>query len=128
MQKSKREKAPDVAPHRWGNPNGDKEDVDTTPLAMPMGYAIPTPLHELISRMVRQAVELETGEEMETETEADDFEEESDELLDMSKYEFVEIQEDYVAPEPEREAEPEPEPEPPTGDLPDPDAPEPDKP
>ncbi len=112
-------------PARWGNPKGDPEKLDPTPMAVPMGYSQPPPLQDLIAKMVRTAIEIEKGEEFETMDEAEDFEEEESDLLDMSPYEFIEIQEDYDPPtEPEIDQFAEPERKE-TGDLPDPKAPEP---
>lgn len=80
--------------------------TDKTPVAMPLGNTRPTPLHEIIAKFVREAVEEERGDKFETIEEADDFEEEDAELLDLSPYEFPNIQEDYI---PEVEPDPVPE-------------------
>lgn len=73
------------------------DDLDRTPVAMPAGFTRPTPLHEIIAKLVREAVEAEKGEDFETMEEADDFEEDPEhaELLDMSNYTFENIQDDY---------------------------------
>ena len=81
---------------RMGNPQGDPENLDTTPVAMPAGYCRPTPIQEILARMVKEAIEVERGEEFETEEEADDFEEEDPAVLDMSPYTFENIQDDYI--------------------------------
>ena len=90
--------------------------------------SIPTPLHQLIARAVQVAVQEEKGEQYDSITEEDDFEEEDPETLDFSPYEFQEIQEDYVPYETEvpnngQESEPA---EQVTGDSPDPNDSEPD--
>lgn len=83
-------------PSRYGAP--DPEKLDQTPVEMPMGATRPSPIHELIARMVREAVQNETGDEFESMEEADDFEEDDPDVMDMSAYEFDEIQEDYTPP------------------------------
>ncbi len=108
-------------PKRYGK--DDPEISDPTPIEMPLGYMRPTPIHELIARMVRQAVQLEKDEPFETEEEADDFEPEDEELLNMTPYTLTELQEQepFTQEEPEPEPLPaKPEPDPPTGDPPDP--------
>lgn len=75
-------------------PEEEPKELDTTPLEMPVGYQQPTPLQDLIAKMVREAVESEKEEEFETIEDADDFEIEDDELLDFSPYELVELEED----------------------------------
>lgn len=72
----------------------EEKKLDTTPIAMPLGAMHPTPLSEIIARMVRQAVQEEQGEEFETLEESDDFEIDDDELLDLSPYEFDDLIED----------------------------------
>ena len=69
--------------------------LDDTPVASPSNMSIPTPLHQLIARAVQVAVQEEKGEDYDSITEEDDFEEEDPETLDFSPYEFAEIQEDY---------------------------------
>ncbi|AXL15455.1 hypothetical protein [Microviridae sp.] len=109
-------------PTRYGSP--DPEQLDTTPMEMPLGAQAPTPLHEIIARMVRQAVDVETNDEHESFDEANDFEEEDEATLDMSPYTLVDM-------EPDQYEEPEPEPAPAEeqpGDPPDPDEEEPSQP
>ena len=99
---------------------------------MPLGYCRPTPLQDIIAKMVRQAVSDENHEEFESEKDANDFEPEDEELLDMSPYTLSNLQEEEPIsepsqPEPENVApEPEPEPKPTIGDPPNPKAEEPD--
>lgn len=75
-------------------PEGQEKPMDTTPVEMPMGYITPTPLQDLIARMVRQAVEEEKDDEFESIEEADDFDMPDDDLLDMSPYEFDDLEEE----------------------------------
>lgn len=115
-------------PTRYGAP--DPEILDNTPIEMPLGSQRPTPLHVLIARMVRQAVEVEKQTEMETFEEADDFEEEDEATLDLSPYTLHEMQEEHWE-DPFQEKPSEPETKAvsaDTGDAPDPDALEPDEP
>jgi hypothetical protein len=115
-------------PSRMGS---DKlKPMDVTPVEMPIGYQQPTPLHQLMAKMIRDAIQAEKNEEMETFEEADDFEEEDPDTLNLQGYEFAEIQEDYVD-QGAALVDPSPDPEPPredTGDTPDPDESEPDSP
>ena len=104
MAKRKEAKAASQLPARYGRP--DPEINDEPPLEMPLGACRPEPLQSIIARMVRTSIQEETGEQFETEEEADDFEIEGDlGILDMSPYtlEEVEPELDY-APEPPPEA------------------------
>lgn len=68
----------------------DPEPLDRTPIAIPLSCKTPTPLHELIARMVREHVQAETGDEPETWEEANDFDIDAEaELLDFSPYTLV---------------------------------------
>lgn len=69
--------------------------LDTTPMELPIGFRRPPSLQEYIARMVRDAVELEKGEEFESWEESDDFEEEDPDTLDFSKYELQELQQEH---------------------------------
>lgn len=82
-------------PRRLSGPTVD--DIDRTPVEMPVGFMRPTPLEDIIARMVRQAVEEEKNEPFETMEEADDFEEDPEhaELLDLSPYTFANLQDDF---------------------------------
>ncbi len=117
-------------PNRWGSVTGDPEQLDQTPVEMPLGYIRPTPLTDLIASMVHHAVQTEQKETFETEEESDDFTEENEELLDMSAYTLTNLQEQEpiqsIQPEPPELA-PEPQPNP-TGDPPNPNVVEPEKP
>lgn len=85
-------------PKRYGNPAGDPEKLDTTPVEMPIGYMKPTPLQDLIAQMVQTAIQTEKQEEFETMEEADDFEEEDPDVLDMSAYTLQDIPEEPIEP------------------------------
>lgn len=117
-------------PKRYQGP--PERELDTTPLELPLGSCRPTPLHELIANMVRQAVSEERGEEIESFEDADDFEEEDPDTLDLSAYELTELQEEMTMEQwqaqQEAEADPTPHPDEVLGDAPDPNEPEPDKP
>ena len=73
------------------------EKLDLTPIAIPIGNKKPLSLQEEIQRFIRSEIS-ENAESKGEETfeEADDFEEENPETLDLSNYEFPEIQEDYI--------------------------------
>lgn len=60
------------------------------PMVMPVGYTTPTPLEQIISRMVKEAVEAEQDQEQETLEESNDFDMYTDEdLLDFTAYELA---------------------------------------
>jgi len=106
------------------------EPLDITPIEMPLGACMPTPLQDIVARMVREQVALEKGEEFESWDEQDDFEEDDPDTLDMSPYELQELPDEDIAPtyDPDvipdaAEASEAPQEQP--GDLPNPDAPEP---
>lgn len=120
-------------PARWGNPAGDPEELDTTPVEMPVGYNHPRPLQDLIATMVRQAVQDEQNDSFGTMEDEDDFEEETDELLDFSEYELTDIQAEEPLLNPDDEPPDEPVSDggsttPPTGDPPNPNEEEPETP
>ena len=118
-------------PNRYGNPHGDPEELDTTPVELPAGYREPQSLNEMLAAMVQQAIQKEEKQEFESYEEANDFEPDEEEgLLDMSPYQFDDLEEEspidveehqLPAPDPVQESDVE------TGDQPDPNAPEPDK-
>lgn len=89
-----------------GRPASKEKKMDTTPIAMPAGYAVPTPLQDIIARMVRNAVEQEREEEFETLEESDDFDIDDDELLDLSPYELADLQDEFPMLTAERPVEP----------------------
>ncbi|AXL15099.1 hypothetical protein [Microviridae sp.] len=116
-------------PKRYGKP--DPEELDDTPIEMPIGSMRPTPLQDLIANMVREAMVAEAGDEFETMDEASDFEEEDPDVLDMSPYTLTDLELEEELPQ-------EPAPQQveqnlaselnQTGDPPDPNAEEPDQP
>lgn len=84
-----------------------EREMDTTPIEMPIGASRPRSLEDYIATMVRNAVMAEKQEEFETWEESDDFEEEDPDILDLSRYELQELQEedsirDY-GPDPDKE-------------------------
>lgn len=109
-------------PSRWGRKG--PEQNDPTPVEAPLGASRPTPLHDIIARMVRQAVHEEKGDEFETPEEADDFEEEDPDTYDLSPYELAALQEETPIRADSLDL-PDPEDPPMTGDAPDPNEPEP---
>jgi hypothetical protein len=110
--------------------SGPTEDkLDKTPVEMPLGARHPTPLNEIIARMVRQAVAEEEGKEPESYEEANDFEPDETDLPDFSPYTLTPIIEDYPEGEAPASLDPQPDtsgqpgsPEPTTVDPPDPNA------
>lgn len=93
-------------PERYGAP--DPEQLDTTPVDMPIGYMRPTPLQDLIANMVRQQIEVERQEEFETMDEADDFEEEDPDTLDLSAYSLTALQTDQPMEFPDEQSQEQP--------------------
>ena len=80
-------------PERYGRP--DPEVLDDTPVAMPLSACRPPNLTEQIAKMVRAAIQEERQDEMETFEEANDFEEEDPEAIDLSPYELTPMQAEY---------------------------------
>jgi len=83
-------------PLRYGAP--DPEVLDDTPIEMPLNARMPRPLQDLIASMIRQEIETQGSEEFETIEEADDFEEDDPDTLDLSRYEFEDMKEEYWDP------------------------------
>lgn len=108
MSKEKGRQPPRSVPGHWGG-SPDPEDLDPTPVEMPLGACRPTPLAELIARAVHQELQNREEEGVESWDEANDFEYEGDEeLLDMSPYELKELeafQEGFEVHEPPSEPE-----------------------
>ncbi len=78
--------------------------LDTTPIEMPLGAMRPTPIQDIIARMVHNAIQSEKGDEYETQEEANDFEEEDETLLDLSPYTLTDIEDEaFIPPEPTEE-------------------------
>lgn len=94
MPKTKSPQAwPEVTrPPRYGRPN--PENVDMTPIEMPLGACRPTPLQDLIASMVRSHMQAESGDEFGTPEDEDDFYEDDPETLDMSPYEQLMVEPD----------------------------------
>lgn len=105
-EKKKATAAKPLPTHHGGSP--DVEQLDCTPMEMPLGFAKPTPIHELIARAVRQEIDQQGEDQHETWEEADDFEEEDPDVLDFSAYEFEHLQDELPAsmeePDPENAA------------------------
>lgn len=85
---------------RGRKPADEPKKLDTTPLELPAGVTAPRPLADVIARMVRDAIQEEKGEEFETPEEADDFDMDDDELLDLSPYEMTDLTEEEPLPKP----------------------------
>lgn len=112
-------------PARWGN--HDPKPMNTDPVEMPIGFKRPKSLQEMMATMIRNAIEQEKEQEHDSWEEANDFEEEDPDTLNLSPYEFDDLQPEDL---PSADLEPEPLVEDqgggePTGDPPDPDAEEP---
>ena len=91
-------------PERMGQPD-DVEELDPTPMEMPIGCKTPMALNDMIAMMIRNEVQREKDEPFETPEEADDFEPVDEELLDFSPYE-LHLMEDQVPQEGEESQEP----------------------
>lgn len=94
MAKEKKATAAKQLPsHHGGIP--EPEDLDPTPMEMPLGSCKPTPLNELIARAVHAQLQAEKNAEQETWDEANDFEpDEPEDTLDFSPYELTEVEEE----------------------------------
>lgn len=88
------EPSPNSMVVRMGKPS-DVEECDPTPMEIPLGAKRPIPLNEMIARFIRDEVQRESAEEFETLEEADDFEPEDEDLLDLSPYEMTAMQAEY---------------------------------
>ncbi len=78
----------------------DKEVPDPTPVELPVGYEAPTSTEQLIQQYVRvEMSRLAAGQELETFEQADDFEAEDPEELQMSGFEvhYHELEEEMPA-------------------------------
>lgn len=82
-------------PAHWCK-NSGPEKLDTTPIEMPIGTIQPKTLAEMVRDMVRQEQFLEED-EVETWEEANDFEvpESEHDLMDMSAYQFTDLDEEW---------------------------------
>lgn len=92
MSKTKRRQQPQIKlDPRHGH--YDPEDLDTTPIEMPLGSMHPTPINDLIAKMVHDAISQEKDEEFESYEESQDFEDDDESsLLDFSPYELIDLQ------------------------------------
>lgn len=83
--------SPKPVRNHHGN-SGDFEVLDPTPMEMPVGCSVPTPLNELVARFVATELAKQTDTEPESYEEANDFEDDGDDLLlDMSPYELQDL-------------------------------------
>lgn len=105
MAKRSEAKPLNEPPPRWGR-KGDPEELDPTPMEMPLGHCRPTPIHELIARAVHQEMSQKNDEGYETFEEANDFEMDDvdDVLMDMTPYELNDMQDEYLVEDAERAA------------------------
>lgn len=95
----------------------DVEELDPTPVELPAGATAPPTMSEMIARVVHAKLESQEQEGYDSPEEADDFEEEDPDYLDMTAYEehLIVTEEDVLeglpeAPEAEIETEAHPEP------------------
>ena len=96
------------ATHHGGVP--DPEDLDRTPLELPLGSCRPRTVNEIVAMMLQQHIDRGEQEGHETWDEANDFDlEEDDLLLPLSQYELQELRPDESGYEVEGETDKEPE-------------------
>jgi len=76
------------------------EQLDPTPKEMPAGCFRPKSLQEMMAEMLREHIEASKYEEegFETYEEANDFEEEDPDILEMSPYTLLEAPEEPIMP------------------------------
>jgi hypothetical protein len=90
-------------PKRMGRSDGPEYNSGE-PIEMPLGACTPTPLQDIIARMVREAVEIQTGDDHESWDEANDFEMPTDEdQIDFSPYELTDMTEQEYEPPSDRQ-------------------------
>lgn len=71
----------------------EREKNDPTPMAKPIGYNQPLSLQDEIRRFIRQEVSVQAQDDgHETFEEADDFEEEDPDTVDLTNYELTALQ------------------------------------
>ena len=96
---------PDNQTSHHGGPY-EPDSMDTTPLEMPAGTYTPESLTSKIARLVHAELQAEKDQEMETWDEANDFEPEDEELLNLTRYTVHELDDDlesqnpFAAPKP----------------------------
>ena len=89
-----------TAPKHW-SVNYGPEKLDPTPVEMPVGFHQPKPLAEMMREFLKAELADRDQEELETFEEANDFADESDELMDMSAYQFTDMDEEWPISSPE---------------------------
>ena len=85
MAKRNHATAENQAPTHWGDSSGP-DSLDTTPLEMPLGAQRPESLQATIARLVAQQIDEERNEQHESWEEANDFEPEDEDLLNLTDY------------------------------------------
>lgn len=80
-------------PHWGGKPQ--PEANSGIPVAMPINCERPPSLEALVAKYVHETMTQKENVAKETWEEADDFEEDDPDTLDLSKYEFVNLQDDF---------------------------------
>lgn len=88
-------KVKQIVPEHWSR-NSGPEKLDPTPMEMPLGTMQPKTLAEMVRDMVRFERNLE-DDELETWEEANDFDlpESEHDLIDMSAYQFTDLDEEW---------------------------------
>jgi hypothetical protein len=102
-QKVERRQPPkqSTAPAHWGGAERP-EELDRTPVEMPLGYKEPMTLQEQIARAVQQQLAELPDNEPETWEESNDFEpDEPEEILDFTRYTLSEVPEEPISQEPD---------------------------
>ncbi len=75
------------------------EDLDTTPMAAPVGADRPMTLQEEIQRFIKTEIsQAAEDKQMETFEEADDFEEDDPDHVDLTPYNLTQLQEEEPLP------------------------------
>lgn len=82
--------------------NNGPDPLDRTPLEIPAGAIRPPTLEEQIAKFLHMERQRESDMEFESFEEANDFDADDDDLLDFSRYELREIQEEYIEPLPKQ--------------------------
>lgn len=97
-------------PAHWGG-DPQPEKNSGIPVEMPTSCRRPDSLESMIAKYVHAHVQRESKEELETWEDADDFDEQDPDTLEMTKYEFTDMPEPmdptydpYYRPEPPQEA------------------------
>lgn len=79
-------------PAHWNRPGSSPEPFDPVPLELPAGTQRPETLQDIFARLMREERARKVFEESgyESPEEADDFDLEDEDVLDLSRYEFDE--------------------------------------